>query len=231
MISIVGILLIIFGIGKIAEVVHYFAIEECAYNVVAFSVDEEYKNSSTFKKLPVVSFDEVQVKYPPSKYDMFVAIGYHDLNRLRETKCKEAMGKGYQLVSVISPRAYLPLNVSHGWNCFIMPPAIIHPCVGIGNNVFIWSGAMVSHHSVIGDNCWLTSCCNISGNVHLGANAFVAVNATVGHSVTIGKNCFLGANTLLTKNLEDEKVIIAESSKPLKLNSKQFLRMSNFSSL
>ncbi len=223
--------LIIFGIGKIAEVVHYFAKEECGYNVVAFSVDEEYKNTSTFKELPVISFVDVQVKYPPSKYDMFVAIGYHDLNHLRETKCKEAREKGYQLVSIISPRTHLPLNVSHGWNCFIMPPAIIHPCVGIGNNVFVWSGAMVSHHSVIGDNCWLTSCCNISGNVQIGANAFVAVNATVGHNVKVGKNCFLGANTLLTKNLEDEKVIIAESTKPLRLNSSQFLRMSNFSNL
>ena len=223
--------LIIFGIGKIGEVVHYYAKEECGYKVVAFVVDEQFINASTFKDLPVISFAEVQNKFPPSEFDMFVAIGYHDLNRLRETKCREALGKGYKLVSIVSPRTHLPLNVSFGWNCFIMPPAIIHPYVRIGNNVFIWSGAMVSHHSVIDDNCWLTSCCNISGNVQLGANAFVAVNATVGHSVKVGKNCFLGANTLLTKNLEDEKVIITESTKPIRLNSTQFLRMSSFSNL
>jgi sugar O-acyltransferase (sialic acid O-acetyltransferase NeuD family) len=223
--------LIIFGNGKIAEVVHYFAKEECGYKVVAFTVDEQYINTSTFKELPVISFDNVEGKYPPSKYDMFVAIGYHDLNRLRERKCSESMQKGYQLVSIISPRAQLPLNVSYGWNCFIMPPAIVHPCVTIGNNAFIWSGALISHHSVIGDNCWLTSCCNISGNVQVGANTFVAVNATVGHSLKVGKNCFLGANTLLTKDLGEEKVIIAESTKPLRLNTNQFLRMSNFSSL
>jgi UDP-3-O-[3-hydroxymyristoyl] glucosamine N-acyltransferase len=103
--------------------------------------------------------------------------------------------------------------------------------VQIGNNVFIWNGAMVGHHSIIEDNCWLTSSCNISGNVHVGSNTFIAVNGTVGHSVTIGSNCFLGANSLVTKNLEENKVVIVESSKPLRLNSEQFLRMSTFSNL
>jgi len=223
--------LVIFGIGKIAEVIHYFAKEECGFRIAAFCVDQAYKKTTVFRDLPVVSFDEVQQKFPPSKYDMFVAIGYHDLNRLREARCKEAIEKGYELVSIISPHARVPLDVTSGWNCFIMPPAIVHPCVTIGNNVFVFSGAMVAHHSVIGDNCWLTSCCNISGNVQLGANTFVAVNATIGHSVSVGKNCFLGANTLLTKNLEDDKVIIAESSKPLRLTSNQFLKMSSFSNL
>jgi sugar O-acyltransferase (sialic acid O-acetyltransferase NeuD family) len=223
--------LVIFGIGKIAEVIYYYAKEECGYQVAAFCVDKQYKTQETFQQLPVVAFEEVETSYPPQTFDMFVAVGYHDLNRLREKKCQEAMAKGYNLVSVISPRANVPKNVTTGWNCFIMSPAIVHPCVQVGNNVFIWSGAMVAHHSVLEDHCWLTSCCNISGNVRVGANTFAAVNATVGHSVTIGKNCFLGANTLVTKNLEDDKVVIAESAKPLRLTSSQFLRISSFSNL
>ena len=223
--------LVIFGIGKIAEVVYYYAKEECGFNVVAFAVDEGYKSSDSFQGLPVVSFDKVELTLPPEKVEMFIAVGYHDLNKLREIKCAEARAKGYNLISVISPKANLPLNVKVGWNCFIMPPSFVHPCVQIKNNVFVFSGAMVAHHSVIEDNCWLTSCCNISGNVKIGSNTFVAVNATIGHSVTIGKNCFLGANSLVTKDLEDEKVVITESTKPLRLTSSQFLRMSSFSNL
>jgi len=223
--------LLIFGIGKIAEVISYYARKECGYEITAFTVDEAFRKLESFNSLPVTSFEGVENRFPPSDHDMFIAIGYHDLNRLRELKCREAMAKGYRLVSIISPQANLPSNVVFGWNCFVMPPAIIHPCVQLGNNVFVWSGAMVGHHSVIEDNCWLTSCCNISGNVRIGTNTFLAVNATVGHSVTIGKNCFLGANSLITKHLEDDKVVIAESSKPLRLSSAQFLRMSGFSSL
>ena len=223
--------LVIFGIGKIAEVISYYASNECGFEIAAFCVDKAFVGEKDFQGHPVLPFETVEAVYPPDQYDMFVAVGYHNLNKLREVKCGEAIKKGYRLVSLVPPNSHVPVNVKYGWNCFIMPPAIVHPCVKLGNNVFIFSGAMVAHHSIIGDNCWLTSCCNISGNVELGANAFVAVNATIGHSVKIGKDCFLGANTLVIKDLEDEKVVIAESSKPIKLNSRQFLRMSGFSSL
>lgn len=223
--------LVIFGIGKIAEVIFYYAKEECGFNVVAFCVDEKYKSAEYFHKLPVVSFENVERDFPPGVYDMFIAIGYHDLNRLREARCNEALAKGYKLVNIISPLANLPKNVSVGWNCFIMPPCFIHPCVSLKNDVFVFSGAMVGHHSVIDDHCWLTSSCNIAGNVRLGSNTFMAINSTVGHSVSIGKNCFIGANTLITKDLEEDKVVITESSKPIRLNSSQFLKISNFSSL
>ncbi len=223
--------LVIFGVGKISDVIFYYASKECGFDVAAFCADAEYIKSETYNGLPVVSFQEVERKFPPSDYDMFIAVGYHDLNRLREKKCAEAIQKGYSLVSIISPLCNIPTNVTFGWNCFFMPPAIIHPCTQFKNNVFVFSGAMVAHHSIIHDNCWLTSCCNISGNVQIGANTFVAVNATIGHSVVIGKNCFLGANTLTIKSMEDDKVVIAESQKPLRLTSHQFLKMSNFSTL
>lgn len=223
--------LIIFGTGKIADVIYYYATVECGFKVVAFIVDEKYKTKDTFHGLPVVMFHEAEEKYPTATHDVFVAVGYHDLNKLRTLKCQESIAKGYNLISIISPKANLPLNVVVGKNCFIMPPTLIHPNVIIGDNVFIWSGSMVGHHSTINDNCWLTSCCNISGNVVLGKNSFLAVNATVGHSVTIGEDCFLGANTLVTKSMEDKGVVIAESSKPILLNSSQFLRISSFSSL
>src|SRR5580704_10262661 len=131
--------LIIFGIGKIADVVYYYATEECGFTVVAFAVDESYKDQDNFHDLPVIAFHEIEKKYNPAKYDMFVAVGYHDLSKIREAKCKEARDKGYTLVSVVSPKANLPKNVVFGSNCFIMPPAIIHPYVTLGDNVFIWS--------------------------------------------------------------------------------------------
>ncbi|MDZ4795222.1 MAG: transferase, partial [Bacteroidota bacterium] len=135
--------IIIFGTGKIAEVIHYYAHHECSYKVAAFTTDAAYlPDGEVFLDKKVVAFQEVTNHYPPSQYDMFVAIGYHDLNKLRETKCQEARDKGYNLVSIIPTSTALPSNVVYGDNCFIMPPSLIHPCVTIGNNVFVWNGAM-----------------------------------------------------------------------------------------
>ena len=68
----------------------------------------------------------------------------------------------------------------------------------------------------------------ISGNVKIGRNCFFAINSTVSHSVTIGKECFIGANVLIAKCTKDLEVYIFESTKPFRLNYKQFIRMTNF---
>lgn len=223
--------LIIFGAGKIADVVFYYAKNECGFDVAAFTVDRQYINENEFNGLPIVPFEEITEKYPPSEYDMFIALGYHDMNSLRERKYHESRDKGYEIISVISPNCKLPENVKYGKNCFIMPPALIHPCVEIGNNVFIFSGAMIGHHSKIGDNCWLTSCTNISGVVTVGKNCFFAVNSTVGHAVKVGDECFIGANALVTKCLDSKKVVIVQTTPVFQLESDKFLKISRFSEL
>jgi sugar O-acyltransferase (sialic acid O-acetyltransferase NeuD family) len=222
---------ILFGAGKIAEVLLYFFQHHSDRKVVACTVDTPYLPGAEWQGLPTVAFDAVATQYPPDQYDMFVAVGYHDLNALRAQKCAEARALGYTLASFIDPGAGAPRDLVHGDNCFVMNQALIHPRVKLGNNVFVWRGAMIGHHSVIGDNCWLTSCTTISGVVTVGANCFFAVNSTVGHGVTMGEECFVGANALVTKCAERGAVFIEANTPQLRLNSRQFLRMSQFSNL
>ena len=224
--------IVLFGNGKIAEVLLYYLDNHSKYKVVASTVDKEFiNNSDSWNGLPVIPFEEIESKFPSNKYKMFIALGYQDLNRFRESKFNKARSKGYKLISYVHPDAGLPSDCVYGENCFIMQNCLIHPKVKLGNNVFIWSGAMIGHHSQIGDHNWLTSCCNVSGNVHIGHNCFLAVNSTIAHSVRVGNECFMGANTLVTKCTEDTEVYLMESTKPFRLNSNQFLEMSRFTNL
>lgn len=223
--------IILFGNGKIAEVLLYFFTHHSDHKVVACTVDRNYLFDAEWQGLPVIPFDEIRNSHPPESYDMFVALGYQDMNSLRAARCDEARQQGYNLVSYVHPESGLPGDCTHGDNCFIMNQVLIHPRVRLGNNVFVWSGAMIGHHSTIGNNCWLTSCANISGGVEAGENCFFAVNSTIGNSVRVGANCFIGANALVIKSTEDNQVFLAESSKPQRLNTQQFLRMSRFSDI
>lgn len=223
--------IILFGTSKIAEVLFYFFQEHSDYQVAAFTVDRTYLPGESYLGLPVVAFEQIEQEYPPSHYDMFVALGYQDLNALRARKVAEAKAKEYKLVSYIHPESGLPKDCEYGENCFIMNNVMIHPRVKLGSNVFVWSGAMIGHHTTVGDNCWLTSCTNISGVVTVGKNCFFAVNATIGHGVSLGDDCFFGANVLVTKCTERGQVFMTENTKPYRLNSQQFLRMSNFQNL
>lgn len=223
--------LIIFGNGKIAEVICHFFQYESDYEVVAFTADKQYITELEFCGLPVVSFEELTENYAPDDHHMFVAVGYQDMNGLRQSKLDEVINKGFSIVSYIHPQAGVPKDLKIGVNCFIMNNVNIHPCVTLGDNVFVWSGAMIGHHSHIGNHTWITSAANVSGNVSVGESCFFAVNATVGHGVSIGKASFLGANSLITKSIPDETVIVAESDKPFRLNSRQFIRFSKFETL
>ena len=223
--------LVIFGGGKIAEVVQQYIREDARYNLVAFTVDKAYRSSDVFCNLPIVDFETVAVNFSPSKYKMLVVLGYQELNALRTKKLMEAKEKGYQIISYIHPNAGLTDDCVYGENCVIMPNVFIQPRVKLGDNVFVFHGAMIGHHTSVGNNCWITGAANISGVVSIGDNCFFAVNSTVGHGITIGDNCFLGANTLVTKNLDSGKVLVVSSTKPFRLNSKDFLKLSSFSTL
>jgi sugar O-acyltransferase (sialic acid O-acetyltransferase NeuD family) len=223
--------IVLFGTGKIAEVLLYCFRHHSDCEVVACTANRSFLSGGTWQGLPAIAFEEVEQRYPPEQYGMFIAVGYHELNALRARKYAEAKAKGYTLVSYVHPESGLPRDCEHGDNCFIMNNVMIHPRVRLGNDVFVWSGAMIGHHSTIGDHCWLTSCANISGVVTVGRSCFFAVNATVGHNVVIGDECFFGANALVTKCTENRQVFLAESTKPFRLDSHQFLRMSKFAEL
>jgi sugar O-acyltransferase (sialic acid O-acetyltransferase NeuD family) len=223
--------IVLFGTGKIAEVLLYCFRHHSDCEVVACTANRSFLSGGAWQGLPVIAFEEVEQRYPPEQYAMFVAVGYQELNKLRARKYAEAKAKGYTLVSYVHPESGLPKDCEYGDNCFIMNNVMIHPRVRLGNDVFIWSGAMIGHHSAIGDHCWLTSCANISGVVTVGRSCFFAVNATVGHNLVIGDECFIGANALVTKCTENRQVFLAESTKPFRLDSHQFLRMSAFAEL
>ena len=221
--------IVLFGTGTVAEVVYYYMVNDSGLDVAAFAIDRAYKTGDSFFGLPLVEFERVAEHYPPEEYSMFIAVGYADMNALRAKRLAQAREKGYEIISYIHPEAGIPKDCKYGDNCFIMSRALIHPFVELGHNVFVWSGALIGHHSKIGDNCWIASCANIAGRVTVGENCLFAVNATVGNRATIGSHAFLGANTLLTKDLADKQVLVAESTKPFRLDSQQFFKFSPFS--
>lgn len=219
--------IIIFGTGKIAEVIYYYFSRCAEIQVCGFTINQEYRKKIAWSDLPVVDFESIENHFPPDEYIMFVALGYQDMNQLRADRCAEAKNKGYKLFTFIDPKSNVPDDFQYGENCFVMTNQNIQPRVSIGNNVFIWSGVTIGHHTQIDDNCWLTSAANIAGNVVIGKNCFIGINATLVDSITIDEYCLLGASTLISKSLPKESVVMNRDTELSRLNSKQFLTLSS----
>jgi hypothetical protein len=58
--------LIIFGAGDIARLADHYFSRHSEHEVVAFTVDQEYRHGDTFLDRPLVSFEEAVARYPPS---------------------------------------------------------------------------------------------------------------------------------------------------------------------
>ena len=89
---------IIFGTGSFAELVHYFLTHDSEYKVVAFTVSKDNIEKPQFMDLPLVPFEEIEKSYSPNDYEMYIAVGYNQMNAIRERFYNKAKGKGYQWV-------------------------------------------------------------------------------------------------------------------------------------
>ena len=204
--------LVIFGLADAAELALYYFSNDSDYEVEAFAVDAIYvPPDKRFKGLPVVAFKEVVQNYPPDHYAFFIALGYSNLNTIRKEKYLAIKALGYELVSYISTRASV-LTEDIGENCFILEDNTIQPFVRIGNNVTMWSGNHVGHHSRIEDHCFLASHIVVSGRVMIGESCFLGVNATLRDHVTIGEKCIIGAGALILADAAAEGVYVGTAT-------------------
>lgn len=218
--------LVLFGIGKIGEVVHHHFATDSEYEVVGFAIDREYlPKSGTHKGLPIVAFDEVEKHFAPKEHAIFIGIGYQDMNRLRAKRLAEAKQKGYALATYISSQNKHIRPGQVGEHCFVMSGEPLHPCSKIGDNTYVWTNALVGHHAQVGKHCWITAGAMIGGNTRIGDYCFLGLGATVGHEISIGEASLIGAGALVTKDALAESVYIEAETPRFRLTSSQFLKM------
>jgi sugar O-acyltransferase (sialic acid O-acetyltransferase NeuD family) len=219
--------IVMFGTGKVADVVYRHITHSAQHEIVAFTVDAPHvPDSGMFHGKPVVPFEIVAERFPPERYGMIVAIGYHDLNAVRKEKYDLAKTKGYRLISYVSPRAGVGDWLEMGDNCIVLDNAVIEPGARLGSNVVVWSNVLVGHHTTIEDHAWVAGQAVFGGSARLGKRSFVGLGAIIGHEVEIGEDSFLGAGVLLTKCCDPKSVFIGKNTDLFRLDSERFLKIS-----
>jgi sugar O-acyltransferase (sialic acid O-acetyltransferase NeuD family) len=211
--------LVIFGAGDIARLAHRYFTRDSAHQVVGFSVDGEYLEGDAFLGLPLVAFEDVARRYPPEDYQMFVALSYRRMNRVRAERYEAARKLGYRLASYVSSRCTFLADGPVGDNCLILEDNTIQPFVTIGNDVTLWSGNHVGHDSVIEDHCFVSSHVVVSGHCRIGAYSFIGVNATLHNGVTVARETLIGAGAVIAKDTVEKGVYVPERARLFKKKS------------
>ena len=210
---------VLFGHGPVAEMAHYYLTHDSLYKVAAITVDRAHITGDEALGLPVVPFEDVQRLYPPAEFDMYIAIGYRRMNKLREEKYRQAKELGYELITYVSSKATTWPSSNIGDNCFIMEDVTIHPFVEIGNDITIWSGTLIGHGSVVGDHCFISGRTAIAGNVTIEPNCFFGMNSTIRDEVTIARESVIGAGAVILKDTQERGVYVAAGARLLPMPS------------
>lgn len=213
--------IVVFGAGDIARLAHFYFSTDSEHDVVAFAVDAAYRKADSFAGLPLIDFDRVVERYPPSLFKMFVALSYAKMNDVRAAKYAHAKAIGYELVSYVSSRCSYLAADPPGDNCFILEDNTVQPFVRIGNNVTLWSGNHIGHDSTIDDHCFISSHVVVSGHVHVQPHCFIGVNATLRNAITIGEYSLIGAGAVIMKDTAARSVYVGSRTRSFDKSSDQ----------
>jgi len=218
--------IVIFGIGRGANVATRYLSDDSSHEIVAYTVDDEYADRKEFMGCPVIPFSRIEKEVPPEESQMFVPLGFQRMNALRAEKFAAAKAKGYALVSYISSRILAWGKPRIGENCFILEGNVFNYDVTIGSNVVMWSANHVGDLSIIEDHVFVSSHVVLSGEVTIGANSFLGVNATISNYVHVGARCYIGANTLIAQDTPPDSVYVTQGTAKLEhLDSLRFLQV------
>src|SRR2546421_11328090 len=112
--------IVIFGIGRGADVATRYFHDDSPHEIVAYTADDEFADRKDFIGRPVIPFSRVEEEIPPAEAQMFVLLGFQRMNALREEKVAAAKRKGYSLASYVSSRILASCRPKFGENCFVL---------------------------------------------------------------------------------------------------------------
>lgn len=217
--------LLIIGDGEFAEIAYEYFTHDSDREVVAFSVERAYHKKESLYDLPVVALEDLEQHYPAADHDVFVAVTYTQLNRVRTRLLQNVRERGYSAISYVSSRAFVWRNAQIGSNCFIFEGNVIQHQARLGDNVILWSGNHIGHRAVIGDNSFLSSHVVVSGYAEIGQSCFAGVNCTIGDFVKIGSDVVLGAGAVILKNVTDRQVMRGNPAVAAAVDSHRIFRL------
>jgi sugar O-acyltransferase (sialic acid O-acetyltransferase NeuD family) len=212
--------IVVFGVGDFAHEASFYFKNDSEYEIEAYTVDSRHRSIENFLGLPVIDFEDIQKMYPPEQYGMFIAVGYHKLNKTREDKFIEAKSKGYQLVSYVSSKNTTWDDLQIGDNCFVMEGNIIQMEVKICDNVFIGMGNKIGHNTVIEENCFVSSNIALGGFCTIRRNTFIGLSATIRDKTVIEENNVLGAGSLILKDTKRDSSYLTAATPRAKVDSR-----------
>jgi len=182
-------------------------------HIEAFTVESNYLVGYEFCGKPVVPFNEVEKYYPPENFEMLLGITFTNNLIPRKRIYKEALGKGYKILSFIHRKAYVSSFACIEEGCIILEHNTVQSGCVIGENTVLWSGNHIGHRTKIGKHNFISSHVVLAEAVETEERVFIGINTAVAPYVKIGEGATIGMGLSILKNVESNSLIRGKDSR------------------
>ena len=195
--------LYIYGCGGVGNETAAHLSDNSEYRLCGYIDDNE--SIRECMGLPSRTLDEMLETIDLSQINAVISIGEPAIrekisNRLREHHIKEA--------TVAINAKYFTEYSKIGDGCLLLDGCYISVNTTIGRSCLINKGVLVAHDCVIGDYVVLSPRVMMGGNVTIGSGTFVGLGAAIRNGITIGRNVIIGMGSVVTKDVEDNAVVV-----------------------
>jgi sugar O-acyltransferase (sialic acid O-acetyltransferase NeuD family) len=215
---------ILAGNAASAKILLAYLKRDSRYEVVGFTVDDDYLGKSGMAGYRTVGLSEAVNAFSPNSHRVIMAMGYNDLNRTRGAMFSRLKTMGYIAETYIHPDARVYTDKALGEGSVVLPGAVIEPHAEVGANTMVWSNVTLAHHSNLGDHCWAAAGTVVSGQAKVLHNTFLGVSSTVVNAVTVGQFNVIGAGALISRDTKPYSVHLARSAEPFRYSSEDYIK-------
>ncbi len=201
--------LLIIGAGGHGSVVADAAQESGEWEEIAF-LDDKFPDSSSNGVWQIIGTEAETTLFKDEYDDLIVAIGDSEKRLGLLEKYKH---KGFKLVNVIHPSAYVSENALLDVGCVVFANAVININTKIGAGSIVNTSSSVDHDCELGDGVHVSPGAHLAGNVRVGKLSWIGIGSCVTHGVTIGKGVNVGAGAVVINDLPDDITAIGVPAK------------------
>ena len=114
---------------------------------------------------------------------------------------QEAVALGFQLPTIISPKAYVSRHSTIGAGTIVMHGAIVNAGASVGQNCIINTRSLLDHDTTVADHCHISTGAILNGNVAIGSGSFVGSGSIIKEGASLGRGCLVGMGLAVRHNL------------------------------
>lgn len=194
------------------------------FELVGFTDSDQKKIGMKLMGYSVLGSDEELIKlYKAGVRKAFIGVGAvsGEGTRRRARLFHQAVELGFQMVSLVHPRALISPSVSIGAGSVVMAGAVVSAGVHLGDNVVIYSGAVIEHDSAIHSYVHLSPGVMIAGDVKILEGVFVGIGASVIQGVQLGAWATIGAGAVVLNDIPDGCIAVGMPARVVEPDEKK----------